>query len=71
MDGLVYPDRRVHTGLKEWKNVVRPVRASMDPARYGMVELENKLDFTNLRDYLYIEYTCKKDGILFGVRTAG
>ena len=64
MDGLVYPDRRVHTGLKEWKNVVRPVRASMDPARYGMVELENKLDFTNLRDYLYIEYTCKKDGIL-------
>lgn len=64
MDGLVYPDRRVHTGLKEWKNVVRPVRASMNPAFYGEIELENKLDFTNLKDYLYIEYTCKKDGKL-------
>ncbi len=62
MDGLVYPDRRVHTGLKEWKNVVRPVRASMNPAFYGEIIFENKLDFTNLNDYLYIEYICKKNG---------
>ena len=26
MDGLVYPDRRPHTGLLEYKNVYRPVR---------------------------------------------
>ncbi len=26
MDGLVYPDRRPHTGLMEFKNVNRPVR---------------------------------------------
>ena len=27
MDGLVYPDRTLHTGLLEYKNVHRPVRA--------------------------------------------
>lgn len=36
MDGLVYPDRRPHTGLKEYKNVLRPIRvlagASAAPA---------------------------------------
>ena len=26
MDGLVYPDRTVHTGLLEYKNVYRPAR---------------------------------------------
>lgn len=26
MDGLVYPDRRPHTGLLEFKNVYRPAR---------------------------------------------
>ena len=26
MDGLVYPDRRPHTGLLEYKNVYRPAR---------------------------------------------
>ncbi len=29
MDGLVYPDRTPHTGLKEYKNICRPVRASL------------------------------------------
>ena len=28
VDGLMYPDRRLHTGAKEMKNVYRPVRAS-------------------------------------------
>lgn len=27
VDGLMYPDRRLHTGAKEMKNVYRPVRA--------------------------------------------
>ena len=29
VDGLVYPDRRLHTGALEMKNVYRPVRASL------------------------------------------
>ena len=30
LDGLVFPDRRPHTGLYEYKNVHRPFRASYD-----------------------------------------
>lgn len=30
VDGLVYPDRTLHTGAKQMKNVYRPVRASLD-----------------------------------------
>lgn len=28
MDGLVYPDRRPHTGLLEFKNIYRPARVT-------------------------------------------
>ncbi len=48
MDGLVYPDRRPHTGLKEYKNVIRPVRAALTSS--GKIALTNKLAFTNLKD---------------------
>ncbi|MHC1695432.1 MAG: glycoside hydrolase family 2 TIM barrel-domain containing protein [Eubacteriales bacterium] len=30
VDGLVYPDRRPHTGLLEYKQVIRPVRAALE-----------------------------------------
>ena len=30
LDGLVYPDRRPHTGLLEYGNVLRPVRANIE-----------------------------------------
>lgn len=62
MDGLVYPDRRPHTGLLEWKNVVRPVRASGEDLTKGTITLSNKLDFTNLKDYLYAEYELTQNG---------
>lgn len=44
MDGLVYPDRKPHTGLKEYKNVHRPVRViSWDQQEDGIrITLENK-----------------------------
>lgn len=60
MDGLVYPNRRPHTGLKEYKNVIRPARA-----RYlggSRVEFNNKLAFTNLKDALYARYELSCDG---------
>jgi len=44
MDGLVYPDRRPHTGLMEYKNVHRPLRASWEN---GLLTVRNYLDFTN------------------------
>ena len=46
LDGLVYPDRTPHTGLMEYKNVHRPLRASYDLEKQ-VLTLENHLDFTD------------------------
>lgn len=61
MDGLVYPDRRVHTGLLEFKNVQRPLRAFYD-ALAKKLTLHNYLDFTDAADYLTITYEVTCDG---------
>ncbi len=62
MDGLVYPDRRPHTGLKEFKNVHRPARAvSFDAAR-KTVKIRNYLDFVNLKDYSKLNWEVNCDG---------
>ncbi len=60
VDGLVYPDRTPSTGLIEWKNVARPVRAYDVDVKNGIVKIANKLDFTNLKDALtiYFEVSC-------------
>ena len=55
MDGLVYPDRRPHTGLKELKQCRRPVRASYDKAA-GLFYFDNYLDFMDLADAVEISY---------------
>jgi beta-galactosidase len=62
MDGLVYPDRTPHTGLKELKNVQRPVRVKGFDGEKKQVTIQNKLDFTNLKDFLTIRYTLENDG---------
>ncbi|MBE5808322.1 MAG: DUF4981 domain-containing protein, partial [Clostridiales bacterium] len=62
MDGLVYPDRRVHTGLKEYKNVIRPVRIQEEDLRAGRFLVRNMLDFTNLSERLMIAYTVRQNG---------
>lgn len=65
VDGLVYPDRTPHVGLKEFKNVNRPVRVLGYDRKTGTVEFENILDFTNIKDVLDIKYevTCGKEVI--------
>ena len=62
LDGLVYPDRRPHTGLLEYKNVYRPVRVASFDEENGVVTLHNYLDFTNARDILGIRWEIKRDG---------
>lgn len=57
MDGLVYPDRTPHTGLKEYKNVIRPVRMECADWNGGSFTLRNMLDFTNLKDIMKLRYT--------------
>lgn len=61
MDGLVFPDRTPHNGLKEYKNVIRPIRARL--LEDGWIEFENKLDFTRLEEYAQIAYTVTRDGV--------
>lgn len=63
MDGLVYPDRTPHTGLLEYKNVHRPVRAVSYDAVTKELKLHNYLDFTDLMDYVVIRYEVSCDGI--------
>ena len=43
VDGLVYPDRRPHNGLRELGNVLRPIRAQSSPD--GKIVMHSKLDF--------------------------
>ena len=69
MDGLVYPDRRPHTGLLEYKNVIRPVRVSLVDASCGLFSIKNMLDFTNLKDYLYLTYEITQDGNVIATGT--
>ncbi len=47
VDGLVYPDRTLHTGAKEMKNVYRPVRACYD---------DGKLTFLNTNRFKNTSY---------------
>ena len=62
VDGLVYPDRRPHTGLLEYKNVHRPVRVTAFDQQAGQVTLHNYMDFVSLNDYLTIAYEISQDG---------
>lgn len=55
VDGMVSPDRIPHPALAEYKNVIRPVRAALVSKEEFTATIENKLDFTNLKDYLTIE----------------
>lgn len=64
MDGLVYPDRTVHTGLLEYKNVYRPARVISYNKESGELVLHNYMDFDNLKDYVKISYELTQDGLV-------
>lgn len=64
MDGLVYPDRTPHTGLLEYKNINRPIRAlSFDEAN-NKVKFKNMLDFKNINEFLNVTYKIHANGEL-------
>lgn len=63
MDGLVYPDRTPSTGLKEVKNVYRPVRVTLE--NDGQFTFHNLMDFTGT-DALRVVYEITVDGLLAG-----
>ena len=64
-DGLCYPDRTPHIGLRELAAVFRPVRAEWTDAEKGELRLWNVLDFVNSAELYSLEYTvCDGERIL-------
>jgi len=61
VDGLLYPDRRPHTGMLELKQVLRPCRAVAFDARKGSVTLHNLRYFKTLAD-LDLYWTVERNG---------
>lgn len=66
MDGLVYPDRRLHTGIYEHKNVHRPIRVTDFRMNKSEIDLVNNLNFTDAKDYISINYELTVDGVIVG-----
>ena len=52
VDGLVYPDRRPHTGLLEYKQAIKPFAIK---AYSNIIVVENRYDFAELSDKLVFE----------------
>ena len=62
-DGLVYPDRRVHTGLMEAKQVYRPVRVEKN--ENGEFIFWNLLAFTDASKILNCHFELSCNGSVF------
>ena len=54
MDGLIYPDRRPHTGLLEYKNVIRPVRSDRVAGKPYTFIFHNKYSFLAIDGWMGI-----------------
>jgi len=50
VDGLVYPDRRLHTGILEMKQVYKPYRVKAVDINAGIFEIKNLRNFSDLSD---------------------
>lgn len=61
MDGLVYPDRRPHTGMLEMREAIKPFRIFRDAEHPNRFAVENRRDFTDLSD-IYLHWTLEHDG---------
>ena len=61
MDGMVYPDRTPSQGLREFKNVVRPLRAALTD-KEGVICFHNYRDFINAKDEICATYEITVDG---------
>lgn len=61
VDGLVYPDRRPHTGLLEYKQVIKPFKITECNFEAGFFKLRNLRYFTSLSD-LSLVWTFEQNG---------
>lgn len=59
VDGLVYPDRRPHTGLYELKQAIKPFRLTGYDVKEGWIRIKNLRFFRTLEDLsLYWSVEC-------------
>ena len=63
MDGLVYPDRRIHTGLLEYRQILAPLILREFDAKSCTVTVKNRRYFTSSED-MEMYYTVEDDGVL-------
>ena len=61
VDGMVYPDRRPHTALLEYKEVIKPVFATSFDEKTGKLTLLNRRAFSSLDD-IDIYWTAERNG---------
>ena len=50
VDGLVYPDRRPHTGLMEYKNIIKPMQITFDKATKTL-SVKSRRYYISLSDF--------------------
>ncbi len=50
INGLIWPDRRPHPAMHEYKKVLQPVGITAKNLRKGRIEIRNRRFFTDLRD---------------------
>ena len=67
VDGLVYPDRRIHTGMLEVKEAYRPVELSY---KEGRLTVKSRRHFRSLDD-LTLSYTVERCGRIIKSGTVG
>ena len=63
-DGLVYPDRRPHTGLLEAKQVYRPVRVELKGQNQLSFSFWNLLAFSDASELFNCTYEITIDGVV-------
>ena len=61
VDGLLYPDRKLHTGMLELKQVLRPCRMYNVDFEKGSFSIKNHRYFTNLTD-IDLYWKVERDG---------
>ncbi len=61
VDGLVYPDRRPHTGLLELKQAIKPFAVTGADVREGWVRIKNMRYFRTLED-LSLYWSVERQG---------
>jgi len=62
-DGLVFPDRTPSTGLLEYKKVIQPLVISWADESKGIVRIENRFDFTDLKEFTF-HYQLRVDDVV-------